>query len=111
MSFGSYTLNPNTITNLSFSVVWLPSQAYPCPDITGLVDAANEVKDFYKDQKEAIATTTFEAISNRLLWAYPNPAYDKTTLHSTSSNVTIQSCAIVQYQWTTGTAVKGITSK
>lgn len=94
MSFGPYTLVPGAITNLSFAVIWIPSQTHPCPDITELVTAGNDVKAFYEEQKEAIATNAAEVFDQNKIRVSPNPATSEVMLEIIGENVRMQSIDI-----------------
>ena len=44
---GPLVMNPGSINSFSFAVVYADNIEYPCPNIDPLINAANEVADFY----------------------------------------------------------------
>lgn len=91
MVFGPYTLYPGAVTNLDFAAVWLPSQGHTCPDLSGLIDASNGIKDFY-EQQIVSSTREVNLYENDLVKASPNPATEKVVLEITSTaNLNFQS--------------------
>lgn len=85
LSFGPYNLQPGDIGELAFAVVWIPSQHHPCPDVTQLVEASNEVKTFYEEQSDVTATE--EVPGKNFLRVSPNPVFDESLFSLTSPNM------------------------
>lgn len=88
ISFGPFDLQPGDVGELAFAVVWIPSQHHPCPDVTGLVAAANEVKDFYESQGDV--TSVQELPDDRFLSISPNPLTGEAVISVTSPSRLIQ---------------------
>ena len=90
MSFGPYHLNPGDVGTLSFAVVTLPSVEYPCPDVTPLVEAANDMVDFYKEQCEELLSYTMELTANGMVGVFPNPSADFISFKVNRSNLVLE---------------------
>jgi hypothetical protein len=103
MSFGPFDLQPGDIGELAFAVIWLPSQAHPCPDITPMVDAANVIKTFYEEKEEEILVTAKEQIRSSSVAVTPNPLTGEAVLAVNTPGLTLQS---VQLFTTNGQMVR-----
>lgn len=68
MSAGPFLLQPGGINALSFAVIWLPNQAYPCPDISPLVNASQIVQNVFENVTQAT-----ESHNDQALTVSPNP--------------------------------------
>lgn len=80
MSAGPLDLEPESMHTMTVAVIWteLPAASYPCPDITPLMDAANEIQEVYNTQlrTQELQVTSVTASSskpNALVDLYPNP--------------------------------------
>ncbi len=72
MGMGGMRMDPSSVNEFSFAVIFVEDVPHPCPDISVLEDAADVVEDFYEDNNPM--TNTEEVVRNdgqvRML---PNP--------------------------------------
>ena len=73
MSSGPIQLQPASINNFCFAVVYAPNLEYPCPSLDPLTEAANAVEDFYNT-----VTSTQEELADAPanIQFQPNPMSD-----------------------------------
>ena len=96
MSFGPFDLNPGDIGKLSFAVVWLPSQTYPCPDVSNLVDAANDMQELYEEHsQDIIFSSTNNFANDRALSISPNPASGEVLFQLIQSGVELENIQLL----------------
>ena len=103
MSFGPFDLQPGDVGEFAFAVIWLPSQAHPCPDITAMVNAGNEIKTFYEEQEEEMLVPATEPAAGGSVQVIPNPLTHEAILSVTSPGPALQS---VQFFATGGQLVR-----
>jgi len=83
MSVGPFNMYPGYQGNITYAVVWVPDVEHPCPDISTLQEAADEVVDF-------TTTAQYPTSTDFLVELAPHPMKDKTLL-------TVSSDEIVKY--------------
>lgn len=91
LSFGPYTLRPGDIGELSFALVWLPSQPYPCPDVSGLAAAANEMDSLYQAHSEEVMVSTGDLVAAGTLQLFPNPARGQAAIQVSAPDIELRS--------------------
>jgi len=72
ISYGYFDLEPNESQEIVFSVTGIENVALPCPDITPLIEATNEVEAFFAEQ-ELLTSTREEVVNEQALKVFPNP--------------------------------------
>lgn len=74
MSTGNIRMEPGESVNVSYAVTLVEAVPHPCPDITPLVDAFDEVEQYYSGL--ATATEDVELINSQVV-AFPNPSREE----------------------------------
>lgn len=91
LSFGPYMLKPGDIGELSFAVVWLPSQPYPCPDVSALIAAANEMDSLYQAHSEEVMVSAVDLAAAGMIQLFPNPAGNRVTFQVAARGLELRS--------------------
>lgn len=91
------------VEEISFAISVVPSVSYPCPDVTPLVDAMDEVEDFFNNQ---VLSTDEITIPNASVGIFPNPMSAFSTIELDSKYGQLHN---VEIYTTTGQLLKSYT--
>lgn len=92
MGLGPFRLDPGAINKLSFAVIYAEDVPHPCPDISPLLEAADDVQDLYDN---GITTSTEElAKTPANIQFQPNPMADQAELIFNDLENSIQQVSI-----------------
>jgi len=91
MNVGPFRMKPGAVNQLTFAVTGVENVMHPCPDITPLIEATNQVEDLF----DSIITST-KVVSNKsnVISFSPNPMIHEGRFVLEDSNDKIQSIKI-----------------
>ena len=92
MNMGALRMNPGAVNQFSFCVTGVENVPHPCPDITVLKDALDEVEAFWKTSGTPTATKTLSA--SRQISIFPNPMQTQARIELKEADDRIQSFAL-----------------
>lgn len=72
MNFGPFNLDPGQIKEMTFAVIGVENVAHPCPSITPLTDAVEEINEYLDD----LTADEDIIVDNNIISFSPNPLTD-----------------------------------
>jgi len=95
ISYGYFDLGPNESQEIVFAVTGIENVPHPCPDITPLIEATNEVEDFFLEQ-ELLTSSHNKVLDEQGVKIFPNPvsSHEEITISLIDNSVNLKEVKI-----------------
>ena len=94
-SFKPIDLNAGAVVNYQFVVTGQLDVAHPCPDVSGLIESTDRLKEFWFDNQLSWLLNSDQKLAQGRFNVFPNPATDQVTIKLENTNELIESVDIM----------------